>query len=275
MPQLGPGTEVVDGAGVHYTDSAVTDANGNLITVSGAGWTDTLSRLIPGTLQGPTAGPGTSPGVAEPIPGISSSGSGHCPAGTVSAREWDVPASQQYGTGKATYYLCYSNFTYQTAFDLDTVFGDPTTNQYSGIAETGSSDQSNMPALLLSAVVLPNNTEYTFSYDQYLSLSQITLPTGGAISYQWQNIPFYNPPASALTVPVSRALQTRTVTPGHGQPTQTWTYYWDITFDPPTVSGGPKTTHYPIWSVVTDPEGNDENESSEELTTRAILLQMM
>jgi YD repeat-containing protein len=260
FPIPGRNAEVVDGNGVHYTGTQVTDSNGNFITASASGWTDTLNKGIPGVLPtSGTVGPGSSPGPTEPIPGIASTTAlSHCPAGTVSAREWDVPASLQYNNGNgAAYFICYKNFNYQTAFNLDTVFGDPATptTYYQDVVETGSSGTGNMPALLLSAVVLPDGTQYTFSYEeQYLSLAQITLPTGGSITYEWQNIPF----GISSAAPVSRALRKRTINPGHGQPAQTWTYYWNYTFDPPAGPGGPKRTHYPIWSVVTDPEGNDE-----------------
>jgi YD repeat-containing protein len=258
FPIPGRNAEVVDGDGIHYNGTQVTDSNGNFISASASGWTDTLNRMIPGVLPSSTAGPGSSPDAQEPIPGIASTTAlSYCPAGTVSGREWDVPASLQYKSGSAAYYICYRNFNYQTAFNLDTVFSDPAapTTYYQDVVETGASGTNNMPALLLSAIVLPDLTQYTFSYEeQYLSLAQVTLPTGGSISYQWQPIPF----DISSAAPVSQALRKRTINPGHGQPPQTWTYYWNITFDPPAGPGGPRHTHYPIWSVVTDPEGNDE-----------------
>jgi YD repeat-containing protein len=235
---------------VSSSTTTETDPNGNQIVTSGSGWTDSIGRSLPGSQLGPGAQYQTNvPGIT--VPGVLlTQGIGSCPSDTVAARKWVVPA---HNSTTETYYLCYSNFTYQTAFDVDSVLN---TTLYA-VAEVSSSSQGYSPALLLSAVVLPNGTSYTFSYDQYLSLTSVTLPTGGTISYTWQNIPFFQ--SSGTSTPISRAVATRTLNPGNGQPSQTWTYHWYLTFSTSTLGGVniPSLT-YPVWSIVTDPAGNDE-----------------
>jgi hypothetical protein len=62
--------------------NTVTDANGNRITISSSGWTDTMGRFIPGSTA--TAVQGIQPGV--PTTDLSK-----CPSGTSSALIWNVP----------------------------------------------------------------------------------------------------------------------------------------------------------------------------------------
>ena len=228
-----------------------TDRNGNLITINNNGWTDTVGRAIPGSYSGPGGVPGdeaVASAPSEPIPGtpLAQGQVGNCPSGTAAARDWAVPA---HDGSTQHYYLCYQNFAYQTAFNLDQVLN---TTLYEGVYEASSSNANNEPALLLTAVVLPNSTSYTFSYDQYLSLTQINLPTGGSIAYTWQNIAF--DPFNG-TRPISRAIETRTLTPGNGQPAETWTYHWLITYA--AGNNGTSYISYPMWHIVTDPAGND------------------
>ena len=233
---------------VNNNKTTETDTNGNQVVTSPTGWTDTIGRSVPGSQSGPGAGyqPFVSPVTVPGVPGSSSS----CPSGTSSARQWVVPA---HDSSSQTYYLCYSNFSYQTAFNVSAALNSP----IYAVAETSSTSQGYSPALLLSAVVLPNGTSYTFSYDQYLSLTKVTLPTGGSLVYTWQNIPFYGYSGSAT--PVSRAVKTRTLNPGNGQPSETWTYHWYVTFSYTTLGGvSVPSVQYPVWAVVTDPAGNDE-----------------
>ena len=250
----GSTNEVVDANGVHYTPATVTDANGNVITTSASGWTDSLGRLIPGSFSLPGSSPhpelvnGAGTGaVSDPVPGVPSAAAvSSCPGGTTAAREWDVPA---HDGGTSKYYLCYSQFNYQTAFNVNFA-------NFKGIVERSSHDpgsEPTVPATLLSAVVLPNGEAYTFAYDQYLSLQTVTLPTGGSVNYTWQNVRLDR---FVTNTPVSRALKTRTVNPSNGQPSETWTYHWYVTIANQGQVG--ETVQYPIWGVITDPSGNDE-----------------
>jgi YD repeat-containing protein len=234
---------------VSSSETTETDPNGNQIITSSSGWTDSIGRALPGSQSGPGAEyQTTAPGITVPGVPLAQGNIGNCPAGTTAARQWVVPA---HNSSTETYYLCYTNFSYQTAFDLGTVLSS---TSY-GVSETSSTSQGYSPALLLSAVVLPNLTSYTFSYDQYLSLNYVSLPTGGSISYTWQNIPFGA--YLGTTTPISRAVATRTLNPGNGQPSETWTYHWYLQIGTSTDGGLPAVT-YPVWAIITDPAGNDE-----------------
>jgi hypothetical protein len=112
--------------------SSVTDANGNQITTSASGWTDTMGRFIPGFAT--TAVQGISPGVTT-------TDLSKCPAGTTSARIWNVPGISAINGGIRTYYFCYSMF--------------PLSNSAGG---GGATSYGPVSTSLLSAVVLPDLT---------------------------------------------------------------------------------------------------------------------
>jgi RHS repeat-associated protein len=173
---------------------------------------------------------------SQPIPGLPSDTS-HCGAGTSAARTWIVPAPASAG-GSATYYLCYGQVTYQTQFaaalQVATQYGF-----------NGSIGDVQGTATLLTEVVLPDGTSYGFTYDSYLSLQSVTLPSGGSISYTWQNevLNRFIPPSGA---PVSRALASRTVNANDGTGPHTWNYQWVY------------STSAKQWShIITDPTKND------------------
>jgi RHS repeat-associated protein len=216
----------------------ISDPSGNTITTSANGWQDTIGRNIPGSYALPGfSGDADQGETTDPIPGVPvSPSSTTCPSGTYSAREWIVPSE---GSGNTqTYYLCYKQFSFQTAFDLPGNY-----EQWADAFDVSSTNQGFRPAVLLSNIMLPNNTSYTFTYDQYLSLSSITLPTGASINYTWQNVYFDTSPTS----PISRALLTRTVNPGNGEAGRTWHYQY--------LPNAPNSL--PTMAIVTDPEGND------------------
>lgn len=252
---------VTDSSGIMYTQSNISDRNGNSIIASSTGWTDTLGRFIPGSPTGPgaTTFPNntlsygdflySSVGV-DPVPGVASANvPPECPVGTSAARIWSVPASKFVDNGTATYYLCYASYHFQTSFNLPV--SEFTNWNLSNVAEASNSSGWG-DALMLTAVVLPNGNSYTFKYDQYLSLIELGLPTGGNISYTWQNVTF-KLDLRATLAPISRALSSRTVTPGDGQPSSTTTYHW---YTSPSINSGTGAS-FPAYSVVTDANGND------------------
>src|ERR1035438_2929909 len=102
----------------------------------------------------------------ESYPGVPTTDFGGCQGPVVGARIWNAPAP---GGGGESYKFCYQNFSYQTAFGVAGV------NEISGTA------------LLLSGIVLPNGNSWLFSYNSYLDLTFVRLPTGGSISYNWIN----------------------------------------------------------------------------------------
>jgi RHS repeat-associated protein len=215
-----------------YLRPETEDSNGNKISTSDSGWTDTVGRFIPGGLTDPGVKlSSSSPSNTTPpdlVPGVPTSDLGGCMGGVVAARVWNLPGPQ--GT-TSTYKFCYYDIQYQTSFNYQRP-------GYSISEGTGT-------ARVLRQIVQPDGTSWVFTYDSYLCLTQIQLPTGGSISYTWSNIAFT--PYSEIA-PMSRTISQRTVNDETGS--HTWTYTW--TADPNSPNSGNFT------NIVTDPDGNDE-----------------
>jgi YD repeat-containing protein len=100
---------------------------------------------------------------------------------------------------------------------------------------------------MLQSLVLPNGQSWSFSYDTYLNLTQITLPTGGTITYTWS----VNTVCSqGATFPrnYSARITTRTVNANDGTGPHQWGYSTGPAFGAgATVTGS-----------VTDPAGNQD-----------------
>ena len=126
--------------------SKVEDPNGNHIKVASNVFTDSVGRIIPAR--------------------TATSDFSQCtgPLQISSAQLWQLPSPQG---GTATYKLCY--VTFQLNFNLDPgYYHNPYTNFVT----------------MLQSIVLPNGTAWTFQYNGSEGmLTQITLPTGGTISY--------------------------------------------------------------------------------------------
>ncbi|MBZ5489706.1 MAG: hypothetical protein LAO76_02095 [Acidobacteriia bacterium] len=204
--------------------SSVTDANGNQITVTSSGWTDTMGRFIPGSAS--TAVQGISPG-------ITTTDLSKCPSGTASARVWNVPGISTINSGMRTFYFCYSMF--------------PLSNSTSGAASYGPVSTS-----LLSAVVLPDLTQWTFTYDSYGDVQHVSFPTGGSLAYTYSTGPF----GSNTGTGYSTWVMSRTVDANDGAGGHQWTYNYQGNF--PTGNG---SSVYPYSAkgiaTITDPNGND------------------
>jgi RHS repeat-associated protein len=193
--------------GIRFTSSssvfpAVTDPNGNTITMNStfSAFTDTLGRTIP-------------------LPPFTlSSDVTSCPSGTASSKTWAVPGLS---SGTRIFKLCYSNI------NIFTNFGQGAT-EYAG------------NNLLLTAIVLPDLTMWTFGYDHYGDITLLGLPTGGSISYAYAI-----GPNIGCNTPVSMVVTSRTVDANDGTGGHTWTYNYSL------------PTNAPGTMVVTSPEGND------------------
>jgi RHS repeat-associated protein len=197
----------------------VQDSNGNQISI--------FAGVVVGSADLPLT---DSLGRSIPLPVGTSVPSG-CPSGTATATSWAPPT---YGGGSATYSVtfCYANLPIVTpaAFNAE--------------AQAYSGSKS-----VLQAVLLPNGTAYTFQYDAYGDLSEITLPTGGTISYTWASLatcPLIG--ESIVNTQVEQVVATRTVNANDGTGPHTWTYNF----------GTPVETPTPITRTdsVTDPLGN-------------------
>src|SRR5258707_1977480 len=183
--------------------TAVTDANGNRITMNGtfSAFTDTLGRTVP------------------LLPSTLSSDVTTCPSGTASSKTWTVPGLSG---GTRTFKLCYSNVS------IFTNFGQ------------GATEYGPINNLLLTAIVLPDLTMWTFGYDHYGDISRLGLPTGGSISYTYAI-----GPNIGCDTPVSMIVTSRIVDANDGTGGHTWTYSYSL------------PTNAPGTMVVTSPEGND------------------
>jgi len=203
--------------------ATVTDANGNQISISSTGWTDTMNRVIPG--QSPSTGLPVQPGV--PTGDLSK-----CPSGTSSAWIWNVPGVAAVNNGVRTFYFCYSNISLSTNF------------QMSGITEYPATSTS-----VLTAVVLPDLTKWTFSYDSYGDITQFTFPTGGSLSYGYgPGLPAF----SGFSTPTSQWVVSRTVNANDGSGGHQWTYQYSG-----QVTNPPGGSVYSGQVIVTGPDGND------------------
>jgi RHS repeat-associated protein len=152
---------------------------------------------------------------------------------TTSSVSWTVPGPN--GT-PLTYLFCYATIYYHTNF-----FGGCT----NGCVNTDTS--GTIPAL--QSIVLPNKTYWAFIYDAanpassssigYGQVTQIKLPTGGSISYQYVT---FSTQCQISSAPLNynRAVSARTIDAANGS-TSTWNY------------------NYSSWPVVrvADPVGND------------------
>ena len=107
-------TALVDRDGIRYTQgggsaslsyaTVVEDPNGNKITAGSNGWTDTLGRLIPGSI--PTDSSYGASGNGFVLPGIATADVSLCPSGTTRARNWYLPGPSG---GSSLIKLCYTS----------------------------------------------------------------------------------------------------------------------------------------------------------------------
>jgi RHS repeat-associated protein len=136
--------------------------------------------------------------------------------------------------------LCMANYSVQTNFGISVI---------AEVQNAPTPVQSPLIQSLIVTVVFsdptvgPNFTgsRWTFNYDSYINLTDIGLPTGGSIHYDWAQAAL--PHCGSLT-PVSRVVTKRTTNDSHGNIAVT-NYSWG------TPSGGVMS------NTVTDPLNND------------------
>jgi YD repeat-containing protein len=205
-------SETVDGTGLQYYNSASgfatdtngtrysgadtqEDANGNNFTMPGL---DTVGRTIPY------------------FPVVSGSGgSGSCPTGPLpvdSNAQWAGPGPN---SGTSTFLFCWAQVNVVQSYNIT----------------DGTETYANVD--FLQSVVLPNGTAWTFQYsnDGFGDLTEITFPTGGTISYVWEN----GASCSGMLIP-PRWLASRTVNANDGTGSHTWTYSYNGTINTATVA---------------------------------------
>ena len=92
------------------------------------------------------------------------------------------------------------------------------------------------------SAVMPDGNSWSFDYDGFGNLISVKLPTGGTITYQWQELSL--PACAGNITQVSRAVYIRTVN-DLVNPPQKWQYFWG------TMQNGSLTNY------VQDPNGNE------------------
>ncbi len=211
-PAIGPD-------GVYYSTATAfeEDPNGNMITVNaGTGTvTDSLGRQIP------------PPPTAKSTSNTSTSGCPQTPLTVDHAVLWSVPGLNG---NSVSYKFCYA----VVAFNIPPMYPGPA-------ATSGT-------WMKLQSIVLPNGTTWNFAYNDpgdgstyngspvnYGTMTQITLPTGGTISYTYTTFT-----TSTSCQIGGRWVASRTVNANDGTGAHTWNYSYTV---------GTSTT-------VTDPLGN-------------------
>ena len=215
------GNTIVMPNGTHFNfptngNPSFVDANGNTISLSSNSYTDTLGRIV-----------------ALP-PFSTTSDVTRCPAGSAASKTWSVPGL---AGGSRTFILCYSNISIYTNFGQ-------------GGTEYGPINNS-----LLTAIVLPDSTQWTFSYDHLGDITRVGFPTGGSISYTYAA----GPQACGADTPVSMAVTSRTVDANDGTGGHIWNYAYTGQYTPGSGS-------YSGSTIVTSP-APDLNDTVHTITT--------
>lgn len=197
---------IYDQNGTRWYSGCQLDIDGNqLCTDSSGNWLDTLGRSIPRLSGIPASGTGDTSQCVGPLP-------------STSALTESFPSPNG---STAPFTFCYATFSINEEYNV--------TEGYWQIIEN---------VQMLQSVILPDGKAWIFSYsnDGYGNLTQITLPTGGTISYQWTN--FLSTCGSS---PVGTPwVASRIVNANDGSGPHTWNYTWSA-------------SEY----KVTDPDGND------------------
>jgi YD repeat-containing protein len=183
---------------------SIVDLDGNSVTPNLAkdslggdyltGWTDTVGRVIPAP-----------PGIQYMSrPGLNAGVGGSDGINTV-CKTTSFPGQSG---GTVPINICYSTYTATSNFQQQYV--SEGTGQFTAI----------------SSVTLPNQTSWSFTYNNWGDLQTITLPTGGTATYQWQTTNG-RVTCNCSTFPNERAIQSRTLTPTPGSSTGVITSTYD------------------------------------------------
>jgi RHS repeat-associated protein len=208
ISSIGAPTGIVGSDGTAYATAQALeeDSNGNMITQAGTSLTDSIGRQIPLPPNSSSA---------------SNSDSSTCPQppqvllAVDHAVVWSVPGPN--GTN-SQYKFCYAKVPVNLP---------PVTN---GLPLSGTQTK-------LQSIVLPNGQTWNFQYNDpgdgstyngspinYGTLTQITLPTGGAISYSYTLVA----PGSTMCQNGGRWVASRTVNASDGTGSNKWTYTYGV-----------------------------------------------
>jgi YD repeat-containing protein len=225
-PLAGASGETIDGSGTQYIGrsgvdirrdgvrSGLEDTNGNVMNLAFQSigneliytTTDTLGRTWTETDQ------------SSDVSGCPTVG-GNAPFQSIIRT---IPGPSGIGGGLRTYKLCYAHYT------LNNTIAEPYI--------------VNATVALVTAVILPDGTNWRFNYDNTLGdLIAVYPPTGGSITYTWETVTYFIPTAYEACL---RVVTQRTVNDG------TNSYTWK--YNPQGYLNGVAGT-----IIVTDPLAND------------------
>src|SRR5579864_4102910 len=135
--------------------------------------------------------------------------------------------------------LCFGTYP-----QLSTSFSPAGIHQFQDVYSGHPFPQGYRQPVYLTNVVLPDNTQWSLSYDSYGEMTSLGTPTGAGIQYSWTEGQF--PVSSQYDITsVSRAVHSRTVTDVSGN-SFTWNYQWGAQASDGTMS-----------HTVTNPRGDD------------------
>jgi RHS repeat-associated protein len=146
--------------------------------------------------------------------------------------------------------LCFSPYP-----QLATSFSQPGVHQFQDVYSGHPFPGGWRPPVYLTNVILPDNTQWSISYDSYGEITSVGTPTGASIQYAWSegSFPRCNVAGNDITK-VSRAVHARTVTDVNSH-AFIWNYQWN------PQAGDGTLTH-----TVTDPNGHDTDHVFVDLT---------
>jgi YD repeat-containing protein len=194
------GYRTLDGSGIYVTsmgsfgaDTSFSMMDSNGLRYGWDGTTTTIEDTNGNKMTGVTSG--WTDSLGRSIPNFTGSTTTSCPTGTVSATSAVFPS---YNGASVTMKACYKTFSFSVSYP------------------SGSGSTTN--AAMMTALLLPDGTKWSFAYDSAGSLSSITLPTGGTVSYTWATSPYASPNGNG------RAVATRSVNANDGTGAHTTTY---------------------------------------------------
>ena len=222
------------------------DGSGLLLQAWVPGYGTTTVTAIGGTVFTPPANSDTAGSVSDPNHNTITTNSGGVITDTLGTTTLTVtgtnPVIYSYtapsgGTGAAQVKVNYSTYNVATHFTV------------SGIGDYYF--PAGNPTQLVSSITLPDNTQYTFTYEPTPGgspgtvtgrIASVTLPTQGTISYSYADPSCANNPSSCMMADGSPTTLTRGLSGG------TWTYARALQ---PNQSNAQQT-----WTAITDPAGN-------------------
>lgn len=183
-------------AGIGVSSWTVIESNGTRQSLTGT-TTKTVEDTNGNKMTKDSSGNWTD-SLGRVIPAFTTSTTTGCPAGTASAQSANLPG---YNGGTITIKACYKTFSFSVSFPNG-----------SGVASPS----------MMTAVLLPDGTQWLFNYESTGSLSSITLPTGGTLTYTYTTFQF---PSGG---DYSRAVTTRTVNANDGTGNRQTTYSYAV-----------------------------------------------